>query len=126
MRNLIEIYNDIPKGIDVVIIDNIGVFAIGMAIEDIRDQLDLLVYKLNELKCTSLLVCDEAVGKKTNDIAMYSVYGGIKLLKRENPFTNRRERVIDIVKMRNTKIPIDYILYDICSNGIDIISKIEL
>jgi hypothetical protein len=31
---------------------------------------------------------------------MYSVYGGIKLMKRDNPYLNKRERVMDIVKTR--------------------------
>ena len=40
---------------------------------------------------------------KFNEIALFSVYGALKLMKRENPYTGRRERVMDIIKMRSTK-----------------------
>ncbi|MFQ6054932.1 MAG: ATPase domain-containing protein [Methanosarcinales archaeon] len=122
-KDLIHLTDEVTKEIDVVVIDNIGVFAIGMSVEQIRDQLDTLIFRLCELGCTSILICDEATGKITNDIAMYSVYGAIKLLRRDNPYTGERERVIDIIKMRSTKTPIDYILYDITNEGIKLQSQ---
>lgn len=91
---------------DVVIMDNIGAFAIGIPTPKLREQLDSLVFKLNELECTALIVCDETVAKMTDNVMMYSVYGAIKLMKRDNPYIDTRERVMDIVKIRNTKTPL--------------------
>lgn len=119
--------SDIHKGKraipDVVIIDNIGVLAIGIPTPELREQLDTLVFQLVVLGCTSLIICDEAVVKMSEDIMMYSVYGAIRLKKRDNPYINKRERVMDIVKMRNTKIPLDYLLFDITDKGIELITK---
>ncbi|MDP1552262.1 MAG: ATPase domain-containing protein, partial [Methanobacteriaceae archaeon] len=39
---------------------------------------------------------------------------------RENPYTGRRERVMDIIKMRSTKTPTQFLTYDIGANGIEI------
>ncbi|MDP3622454.1 MAG: ATPase domain-containing protein, partial [Methanobacteriaceae archaeon] len=44
----------------------------------------------------------------------------IKLVRRENPYTGRRERVMDIIKMRSTKTPTQFLTYDIGANGIEI------
>ncbi len=46
-------------------------------------------------------------------------------MKRENPYTGRRERVMDIVKMRSTKTPTQFMTYEINNNGIEIVSGIE-
>ena len=46
-------------------------------------------------------------------------------MKRENPYTGRRERVMDIVKMRSTKTPTQFITYEIDSNGIKIVSGVD-
>jgi len=115
-------YNRIPAETDVVVLDNIGSLAVGMKPEVLRAQMDLLVYKLSEIGATSLIVSDEALSERTNDVVMYSVYGAIKLMRRENPFTNKRERVMDIIKLRTSKVPLEYILFDITSQGIKIIS----
>lgn len=118
VTNFMPFYNKIPADSDVVIIDNIGSLAIGMSPDVLRHQLDLLVYKLNEIGATSLIICDEALGEQTFNIAMYSVYGAIRLMRRENPFTNKRERVMDVIKLRSTKIPIDFIHFDISEKGL--------
>ena len=110
---------------DVVIIDNIGALSIGMPVDKLRKQFDSVVYRLGELKRTSLIICDEAVAKMTEDIMMYPVFGAIRLMKRDNPYLNKRERVMDIVKIRNTKIPLDYLLFDITDKGIELITKSE-
>jgi KaiC/GvpD/RAD55 family RecA-like ATPase len=111
------------KVLEVVVIDNIGALAIGIPVPKLREQLDSVVSKLNELRCTALIICDETVAKITDDVMMYSVYGGIKLMKRDNPYLNKRERVMDIVKIRNTKTPLEYLLFDITDKGIEIITK---
>jgi KaiC/GvpD/RAD55 family RecA-like ATPase len=111
------------KVLEVVVIDNIGALAIGIPVPKLREQLDSVVSKLNELRCTALIICDETVAKITDDVMMYSVYGGIKLMKRDNPYLNKRERVMDIVKIRNTKTPLEYLLFDITDKGIAIITR---
>jgi len=115
-------YNRIPAETDIVVLDNIGSLAVGMKAEVLRAQMDLLVFKLSEIGATSMVVADEALSERTHDVVMYSVYGAIKLMRRENPFTNKRERVMDIIKLRTSKIPLEYILFDITSQGIKVIS----
>lgn len=110
---------------DVIIMDNVGAFVIGIPTPKLREQLDSLVFKLDGLKCTSLVICDETVAKLTDNVMMYSVYGAIKLMKRDNPYVDTRERVMDIVKIRNTKIPLDYLLFDITDKGIVLLPKSE-
>ena len=105
--------------------DNVGAFVIGIPMPKLREQLDSLVFKLDGLKCTSLVICDETVAKLTDNVMMYSVYGAIKLMKRDNPYVDTRERVMDIVKIRNTKIPLDYLLFDITDKGIVLLPKSE-
>ena len=46
-------------------------------------------------------------------------------MKRENPYTGQRERIMDIVKMRSTKTPIEFLTYIIGSDGIEIIDEVE-
>ncbi|MEA1956964.1 MAG: hypothetical protein U9N01_01205 [Euryarchaeota archaeon] len=46
-------------------------------------------------------------------------------MKRDNPYVDTRERVMDIVKIRNTKTPLDYILFDITDKGIALLPKSE-
>lgn len=119
-------FHEIEKEVaDVVIIDNIGAFVIGIPVPKLREQLDSVVFKLDELKCTSLIICDETVAKMTDNVMMYSVYGAIRLMKRDNPYINKRERVMDIVKIRNTKTPLDYLLFEITDKGIEFITKSE-
>jgi KaiC/GvpD/RAD55 family RecA-like ATPase len=110
---------------DVVIIDNIGVAIMEILPHELRKQLDSLIYQLSGLGCTSLIISDDAVAKMSNDVMQYSVYGAIRLRKRDNPYTSKRERVMDIIKIRNTKIPLDYLLFDITDNGIELIAKSE-
>lgn len=110
---------------DVVIIDNIGVATMEKPPHELREQLDTLVYQLSGLGCTSLIISDDAVAKISQDIMLYSVYGAIRLQKRDNPYTSKRERVMDIIKLRNTKIPLEYLLFDITDKGIELIVKSE-
>ncbi len=110
---------------DVIIMDNVGAFVIGIPTPRLREQLNSVVFKLDGLKCTSLIICDETVAKMTDNVMMYSVYGAIRLMKRDNPYIDKRERVMDIVKIRNTKIPLDYMLFDITGKGIALLPKSE-
>jgi len=44
---------------DVIIMDNVGAFVIGIPTPKLREQLNSVVFKLDGLKCTSLIICDE-------------------------------------------------------------------
>lgn len=118
--SLKDIANWIPQDVSYVVVDNVGVYALGMPIEKFREQMDLLVYLLSKKECTSLVICDDAVGEQYNNVAMYSTYGAIWLFRRENPYTNRRERLIEIRKMRSTEVPIDYLPFEISGGGIKV------
>lgn len=117
-KNIGLLAEKIPTDVDVVVIDNIGIYSMGMDPWHIREQLDALVYKLAEKGITALIICDEALKRDIESVAVYSVYGALRLLKYENPYTGKRERRIDIVKMRSTSIPIDFQRFDITKNGI--------
>ncbi|MCK4444481.1 MAG: recombinase, partial [Thermoplasmata archaeon] len=118
-----DIANYVPENVTNVVIDNIGVYALGMPIEKFREQLDLLVYMLGKKGCTSLIICDDAVGEQYNNIAMYSTYGAIWMFRRENAYTSRRERLIEIRKMRSTAVPLDYLPFEISGGGIKILKS---
>lgn len=119
--HLKDIADWIPENVTHVVVDNVGVYALGMPVERFREQLDLLVFMLAKKGCTSLIICDDAVGEQYNNVAMYSTYGAIWLFRRENPYTNRRERLIDIRKMRSTEVPLDYLPFEISGAGIKIL-----
>jgi KaiC/GvpD/RAD55 family RecA-like ATPase len=108
----------IEGDVDVVIIDNLGILALDMSMSHFRQQLDYLVYALGYRGCTSLVICDETTMSKFGEVATYSVDGTIRLMRRDNPYTDSRERALEITKMRHTKHTIDYLLYEISDKGI--------
>ncbi|MEE9116257.1 MAG: ATPase domain-containing protein [Thermoplasmata archaeon] len=118
-----DIANYVHENVSSVVVDNIGVYALGMPVEKFREQLDLLVYMLSKKGCTSLIICDDAVGTQYNNIAMYSTYGAIWMFRRENAYTNRRERLIEIRKMRSTQVPLDYLPFEISGGGINMLKS---
>jgi KaiC/GvpD/RAD55 family RecA-like ATPase len=118
-----DVANYISANVSSVVVDNIGVYALGMPIEKFREQLDLLVYMLGKKGCTSLIICDDAVGDQYNNIAMYSTYGAIWMFRRENAYTARRERLIEIRKMRSTQVPLDYLPFEISGGGISMLKS---
>lgn len=123
--NFSKFIRELPEDTDTVIIDNIGSYTAKLTPYEFRDRFDLLVYELKERNITTLIILDSATSREFNEIALFSVYGAIKLMKRENPYTGRRERVMDVVKMRSTKTPTQFMTYEINSNGIEIISGVE-
>ncbi|BDZ71179.1 ATPase domain-containing protein [Methanobacterium petrolearium] len=123
--NFSKFLKDLPKDTEVLVIDNIGSYTAQLTPYEFRDRFDLLVYELNKRNITALIILDSATSKEFNEIALFSVYGAIKLMKRENPYTGRRERVMDVVKMRSTKTPTQFITYEIGEDGIQIISGME-
>lgn len=105
-----------------LVIDNLGVMALDMDPSQFRQQLDFLVYSLGKRNCTTLIVSDETLLKEKRDVALYSVHGAIRLMKRDNPYTDTRDRVMEVVKMRSSPAPIDYIIFEIGDSGIEIVS----
>ena len=113
--------NELPENTQTVIIDNIGSYTAKLTPYEFRDRFDLLIYDLKMRDITALVILDSATSNEFNEIALFSVYGALRLMKRENPYTGRRERVMDIMKMRSTKTPTQFISYEINSNGITVI-----
>jgi KaiC/GvpD/RAD55 family RecA-like ATPase len=123
--NFSKFLKDLPEDTEVLVIDNIGSYTAQLTPYEFRDRFDLLVYELNKRNITALIILDSATSKEFNEIALFSVYGAIKLMKRENPYTGRRERVMDVVKMRSTKTPTQFMTYEIGEEGIQIVSGME-
>lgn len=123
--NFNELLDQIPADTKILIIDSLGNRTANLTPHEFRDRFDLLVYNLNKREITTLVILDSATSREFHDLALFSVYGAIQLLKKENPYTDRRERVMDIVKMRNTRTPIQLLTYEISANGIVISSPID-
>ncbi len=123
--NFSKFLKDLPEDTEVLVIDNIGSYTAQLTPYEFRDRFDLLVYELNKRNITALIILDSATSKEFNEIALFSVYGAIKLMKRENPYTGRRERVMDVVKMRSTKTPTQFMTYEIGEEGLQIVSGME-
>jgi len=123
--NFDSLIEALPKGTQVLIIDSLGSHTADLTPRNFKDRLDLLVHHLNERNITTILMLDSATSREYNDLALFSVYGAIVMMKRENPYTGRRERVMDIVKMRNTSTPIQLLTFDITPHGIVIMTPDE-
>lgn len=115
--NFEKLLHDVPPDTQVIVIDSIGSHTARLTPYEFRDRFDLLVYELKQRNITALIILDSATSREFNELALFSVYGAIRLMKRENPYTGRRERIMDIIKMRSTKTPIQYLTFDISSNG---------
>ena len=118
--DLLEQVKLVPDDIDVVVIDNIGVFALNTGVKEFRDIIDTITRILTSTGCTTLMVMDDAAHNLTHGITEYSAYGSIKLMMKENPYTGVRERYLDIPKMRSTKLSLELSVFDITSEGIKI------
>lgn len=121
--NIIDLIDRIPKDTEIVLIDNIGVFSLNMSINEFRAQFDALIHGLASRNITAIVIMDSASDERTGGIAAYSVYGVIRTSIKDNPYTGARERLIEILKIRNTKIPLEPIKFDISSNGIVLMKK---
>jgi KaiC/GvpD/RAD55 family RecA-like ATPase len=106
---------------EMVVIDNLGILAMEMTLSHFRQQLDYLVYTLGYRGCTTMIIADEATVSRFGEVASYAVDGVIRLLKRDNQYTDLRERALEIVKVRHSKHTIDYIVFDIGETGIRIV-----
>jgi len=103
-----------------LILDNLSVFGATTDARRFRDQMDTLVYKLKQHGSTTLLVYDEDVQEELKNAVTHSSFGVVRLFRRNNPFTDSRERVMEIVKMRSTKVPSSYIFYELTDSGMKI------
>jgi len=121
--NFEGLIDNLPEGTKVLVIDSLGNHTANLMSFEFRDRFDLLVHNLVKKGITAMVILDSVTSKEFNDIALFSAYGAIQLMKRENPYTDRRERVMDIVKMRNTKTPIQLLTYEIGSRGIELTSS---
>jgi KaiC/GvpD/RAD55 family RecA-like ATPase len=102
----------------VLVLDNIGSYTIDTTIGTFREQMDLLVHAIRGRSMTGLIVCDETLNDRYNNVAQHSVHGAIHMFKRENPFTGNVERLMNVVKMRGTSTPMGYVRYTIGGKGI--------
>ena len=116
--DILERVQSVPDDVEVVVIDNIGVFALDFSIKEFRNKIDTINLILAGKGCTTLFIMDETAYELTHMLAEYSVYGSIKLMIKENPYTGMRERYLDVPKMRGTDISLELSVFDITSNGI--------
>ncbi len=121
--NIIGLLERIPDEIKCILIDNLGVFTLNMSPNEFRSQFDSLILGLTKRNITAIIVMDLSADSRTENIASYSVYGVLRTLIKDNPFTGARERLLEISKMRNTKISLDPIRFDISSKGIELMKK---
>jgi flagellar protein FlaH len=121
--NILGLLKKIPDDIECVLIDNLGVFTLNMSPNEFRSQFDSLILGLTKKHITVMIIMDLSANSRTENIASYSVYGVISTSIKDNPFTGARERILEILKMRNTKISLDPIRFDISSKGIELMKK---
>lgn len=117
--------DNLPDDTKNLVIDSLGSHVSNLTISDFRDRFDLLIYNLAQKGISTLILLGGVISKDFIEIAIYSAYGAIQLMKRENPYTGRRERVMDVVKMRNTKTPVQLLPYEISEKGIIITIPVE-
>lgn len=116
--DIIGLLERIPKDTEIALIDNIGVFTLNMSVNEFRAQFDTLIRGLAKRKITSVIIMDSASDELMRSIAAYSVYGVIITSIKDDPYTNKMGRTIRVLKIRNTKISIEPIGFDITSEGI--------
>jgi len=116
--DILERVQSVPDDVEVVVIDNMGVFALDLNLKEFRNKIDTINLTLSGKGCTTLFIMDETAYELTHMLAEYSVYGSIKLMIKENPYTGMRERYLDIPKMRSTDISLELSVFDITSEGI--------
>jgi flagellar protein FlaH len=121
--NIFGLLERIPVEIECVLIDNLGVFTLNMSPNEFRGQFDSLIVGLTKRNITAIIIMDLSADSRTENIASYSVYGVLRALIKDNPFTGARERLLEILKIRNTKISLDPIRFDITSKGIELMKK---
>jgi KaiC/GvpD/RAD55 family RecA-like ATPase len=113
-----ELVEHLPKDTKVLVLDSLSTHTANLDPQEFRDQFDLMLIKLRTRDITVLIIFDSATSRRFNEAALYHAYGAIWLQRRENPFTGQRERVMDIVKIRGTRTPIQLLPYEITPAGL--------
>ncbi|HID74347.1 MAG TPA: recombinase [Thermoplasmata archaeon] len=121
--NFVGLLEDLPEDTKAIVIDSLGSYTANLSIQEFKDQFGLLIHGLNRRGITALVIIDSATSKEFNDMALFWAHGAIRLQKRDNPYTGRRERAMDVIKMRNTRTPTELLTYEIGENGITILSQ---
>lgn len=121
--NLLGLLDKIPDDVDIVLVDNIGVFTLNMSPNEFRAQFDSLIYGFGKKNLTAMVVSDLASDERTSGIAAYSVYGVMKTSMRDDPYTGARQRFLEIIKIRNTDFPLDPLRFEITQSGIVFLKK---
>ena len=122
---LSQLADYVPDSTSIAVIDNIGVFTLRSTAQDFRDQFDALNFTLNKKGCTTMFIMDESAYLMTNQVADYSAYGSVRLLVKENPYTDRVERYLTIPKMRSTDVMPDLTVFEITPEGIRLKTKAD-
>jgi len=122
---LSQLADYVPDSTSIAVIDNIGVFTLRSTAQDFRDQFDALNFTLNKKGCTTMFIMDESAYLMTNQVADYSAYGSVRLLVKENPYTDRVERYFTIPKMRSTNVMPDLTVFEITPEGIRLKTKTD-
>ena len=122
MDDLHNLASLIADDVEVIVVDNLGTFAMGSETREFRDKLETLTFLLSRQNRTTVIIMDEAAHQFTHRIAEYSTYGTVKLMVKENPYTGKMERFMYIPKMRGTNISLDPINYEITEKGINLLS----
>jgi KaiC/GvpD/RAD55 family RecA-like ATPase len=115
-----ELVEHLPKDTKVLVLDSLSTHTANLDQQEFRDQFDLMLMKLRSRGITVLIIFDSATSRRFNEAALYHAYGAIWLQRRENPFTGQRERVMDIVKIRGTRTPIQLLPYVITRTGLEL------
>ncbi len=123
--DFIQFSENLPVDTNILIIDSLGSHVSNLTSSEFRDRFNLLVYNMAQKGITTFVLLGGVVSREFVELALYSAYGAIQLMKRDNPYTGRRERVMDIVKMRNTKTPVQLLSYEISTGGIIITTPVE-
>jgi len=57
--DILERVRSVPADTEVVVIDNIGVFALDMGIKEFRNKIDTINHMLTNIGCTTLIIMDD-------------------------------------------------------------------
>ncbi|MGD1060438.1 MAG: ATPase domain-containing protein [Methanomassiliicoccales archaeon] len=106
---------------EVVVIDNLGALALDMTLLHFRQQIDYLLGSFSSRNVTTLVVCDEGMVHRFGEVVEQVFDVIIRLGKKDSQFVDRRERQLEIAKMRFTDAPIDPLPFRIGKSGIELL-----
>lgn len=123
--DILDYLSSMGSEVDVVILDNIGVMAIDHDVKEFADKFSSISIILMKNNCTGFFVMDEDSYEFTHRLTGYMVAGLIRFLVKENLSVGRTSQYLYVQKMRNKQVPVKYSLYDITSEGLNIINSIK-